>query len=74
MDSPRDVLQGKEAMTPTQYLAYLFGLQTAQQVGFLLSVLVAFVLGWTCKEIRDKRRLIRWKRAWERGERMGVRR
>ena len=61
-------------MTPTQYLAYLFGLQTAQQVGFLLSVLVAFVLGWTCKEIRVKRRLIRWKRAWERGERMGVRR
>ena len=61
-------------MTPTQYLAYLFGLQTAQQVGFLLSVLVAFVLGWTRKENRDKRRLIRWKRAWERGERMGVRR
>ena len=60
-------------MTPIQYLAYLFGLQTEQQVGFLLSVLVAFALGWICKEIRDKRRLIQWRRAWGRGERMGRR-
>ena len=57
-------------MTPVQYLAYLLGLQTEQQVGFLLCMLVAFVLGWTCKAIADKRRLIRWRRAWERGERI----
>ena len=57
-------------MTPIQYLAYLFSLQTAQQVGFLLSVLVAFALGWLAKAAGDKRRLIRWKRAWGRGERI----
>jgi len=65
------VQEAGEAVTPIQYLAYLFGLQTAQQVGFLLSVLVAFVLGWLAKAAGDKRRLIRWRRAWGRGERMG---
>ena len=60
-------------MTPIQYLAYLLGLQTPQQVGFLLSMLVAFWAGWEWKACRDKRRLIRWRRAWGRGERMGQR-
>ena len=49
-------------MTSIQYLAYLFSLQTAQQVGFLLSVLVAFSLGWICKWIQHERRTERWKR------------
>ena len=61
-------------MTPIQYLAYLFGLQTEQQVGFLLCILVAFWLGWICKWIQYERRTERWKwRLW-RGERMGARR
>ena len=59
-------------MTPTQYLAYLFGLQSEQQVGFLLCMLVAFWLGTICSAVRQKRRLIRWRRAWGRGERMGA--
>lgn len=61
-------------MTPIQYLAYLFGLQSPQQVGFLLSVLVAFAIGWTCKWIQYERRTERWKRRLWRGERMGARR
>jgi len=59
-------------MTPVQYLAYLLGLQSEQQVGFLLCMLVAFWLGWLAKAAGDKRRLIRWRRAWGRGERMGA--
>ena len=61
-------------MTPVQYLAYLLGLQTEQQVGFLLSMLVAFAIGWICKWIQYERRTERWKRRLWRGERMGARR
>lgn len=60
-------------MTPIQWLAYVLGLQTDQQVGFLLSILVAFWIGWECKAGSDKRRHIRWKRALWRGERVGRR-
>jgi len=60
-------------MTPIQYLAYLFGLQTEQQVGFLLSVLVAFALGWTCKSLLIERRASRNLRSFLRGERMRLR-
>lgn len=57
-------------MTPFQWLTYFLGLQTPQQVGFLLCVLVSIWIGWEWKACRDKRRLIRWRRAWERGERI----
>lgn len=40
------------------------------QLGFLLSMLVAFALGWVIQDIRYYRRLRRWKRALWRGERL----
>ena len=59
-------------MTLTHQLAAILSLPpTGGQVGYLLSVLVAFVLGWLAKAAGDKRRLIRWRRAWGRGEQLG---
>ena len=62
-------------MTLTQSTALFLGLApSGDQLGFLLTALLAFALGWTCKVIRDKRRVMRWKRKLWRGERLGVRR
>ena len=57
-------------MTPIQFLAHIFGVPSGEQVGFVLSVLVTFALGWTCKVIRDERRAERRQRAFWRGERV----
>ena len=54
-------------MTLSHQLAAILGLPpTGGQVGYLLSVLVTFVVGWLAKAARDKRRLMR-------GEQLGVR-
>lgn len=45
----------------------LVGLQTPQQVGFLLCVLLAFALGWTVKGIREDRRVRRQREAFFHG-------
>lgn len=70
--------RGKEkgqAMTLAQQTAAFLGMDPSpQQLGFLLSVLAAFIAGWAAKAARDKVRTARWKRALWRGERMGVRR
>ena len=58
-------------MTLAHQLAGWLGVPpSGPQLGFLLSVLLAFALGWTCKVIRDKRRAERRQRALWRGERL----
>lgn len=58
-------------MTLAQSTAAWLGMPpSAEQLGFLLSVLVAFALGWIIQDIRYYRRLKRWKRALWRGERL----
>jgi hypothetical protein len=52
------------------YLHSLIGLQSPQQVGFLLCVLLAFVLGWTMKGIRDERRARRHRDLFFKGVRL----
>ncbi len=63
---------GEAAVTLGHSTAALLGLApTGGQLGFLLSLLLAFALGWTCKAIRDKRRADWRQRAFFRGERVG---
>ena len=62
-------------MTLAAQTAAFLGMDpSAQQLGFLLSILAAFIAGWGAKVARDKVRTARWKRRLWRGERMGVRR
>ena len=62
-------------MTLAHQLAGWLGLPpSGPQLGFLLSVLVAFALGWLAKAWGDKIRTARWKRRLWRGEKLGVRR
>lgn len=59
-------------MTLAHTTAVLLGMAPKpEQLGFLLTVLFAFVAGWLAKEWRDKLRTARWKRALWRGERIG---
>lgn len=58
-------------MTLAHQLAGWLGLDpSAQQLGFLLSVLAAFIGGWAAKAAGEKRRAERRKRAFYRGERV----
>ena len=58
-------------MTLAAQTAAFLGMDpSAHQLGFLLSLLIAFALGWIIQDIRYYRRLRRWKRALWRGERI----
>lgn len=62
-------------MTLAHHAAGWLGMAPSpEQLGFLLTVLFAFVVGWLARGWRDKLRTARWKRALWRGERLGVRR
>ena len=58
-------------MTLAQQTALALGLApSAEQLGFLLTALVAFAVGVLVEAIRRERRTARWKRALWRGERL----
>ena len=54
----------------TAYLTSLLGLPSPEHVGWLLSVLLAFALGWTVRGIGEWRVRERRRRAMWRGERV----
>ena len=52
----------------TSWLTHLFGLPTPGDVGFLLCIAMACVLGWMLRDIRIRRERARRVRAFWRGE------
>ncbi len=54
------------------WLRSIAALQTPTQWGFLLSILLAFALGWTLKALHEDRRRRLWRQAFWRGVRLQV--
>ena len=54
----------------TAFLASLLGLPSPEQVGFLLSVWLAYAIGWTVRDIKERRLKERRRRAMWMGERV----